>query len=736
MGIPAILSEVPDLTPYVQYIASAGQTVYPYTFPITQDSDLVVVINGITQVTDSTYSVSGVGNDTGGNCTLNTGSTVGDIITLYRDVPIQRITQIAQNSGFSSTAFNAEFNNIYLIMQQLEDAIAFCLQIPNTNSPAPVTTLTPANYANKFQAYDAYGNPQPAALLATALTQAMFDSFMASATITSYDSLYPVSALETAQSVVPTNLYQPYGSLLRYGADPSGVAASDTALANALKCNSDVFDNFPGGGTYLFNVGVQISNFPVTIRGQAKYVAGATVVNGTKFVLGSAAGANSSLLYIKAGAAAYGVNIREIGFTAQSATVGQTFISAADDLRYSCIEKCSFVGAANAALNLIAISLNTTDVFTGDVVIRDNFFDALEGGILLQGQCTTVKIYGNELYGHGGVNAVETFGTLTAGGSYTTGQYTAVALTGGSGSGALADIIVGAGGGVTSVVIVAGGTGYVVSDSLSASAASIGAGGSGFHIAVATVGNQYGFGIQAVYPVTEPVISQNYFEGWTCGIYARGGTYLKQIGNDYGPNSNAWEWAYKTASRLWNQSIGETFAGAGAPVAGVNYPQDNTGFCQVLGGPTQAYFDGTVLNAGEGFQELLRSYQAGFPQAVAFSAGNFAGAGSLTWTVGSSGQTTYSYSVVGKTLTIWFSISGTLSGSGNAALTIAIPGGFTCAKTVVNPCWCSSNGTIAIGYAEAVASASVIDIYNSSAAGNWATTGTGAVDGVITIPVN
>ena len=79
--------------------------------------------------------------------------------------------------------------------------------------------------------------------------------------------------------------------------------------------------------------------------------------------------------------------------------------------------------------------------------------------------------------------------TLTgrvAGTSYTNGTYTAVSLTGGTGSGAKATIVV-SGGGVSSVTLTTAGTGYTVGDVLSATAASIGGTGSGFTINVATV---------------------------------------------------------------------------------------------------------------------------------------------------------------------------------------------------------------------------------------------------------
>jgi hypothetical protein len=84
-----------------------------------------------------------------------------------------------------------------------------------------------------------------------------------------------------------------------------------------------------------------------------------------------------------------------------------------------------------------------------------------------------------------------TFGAITAGTAYTSGTYSNVSLTGGSGSNAKATIVV-SGGGVTSVTLVIGGTGFVIGDTMSALAANIGGTGSGFSIPVATVGNTTG----------------------------------------------------------------------------------------------------------------------------------------------------------------------------------------------------------------------------------------------------
>lgn len=70
-------------------------------------------------------------------------------------------------------------------------------------------------------------------------------------------------------------------------------------------------------------------------------------------------------------------------------------------------------------------------------------------------------------------------GSITAGSGYASATYTGVPLTGGTGSGAVATIIV-SGGVVTSVTPTAGGLDYVIGDALSAPASSLGGVGSGF----------------------------------------------------------------------------------------------------------------------------------------------------------------------------------------------------------------------------------------------------------------
>jgi hypothetical protein len=87
--------------------------------------------------------------------------------------------------------------------------------------------------------------------------------------------------------------------------------------------------------------------------------------------------------------------------------------------------------------------------------------------------------------------AIATIGTITGGSLYTNGSYSNVPLTGGSGSGATANITI-SGQTVTSVTIKNSGNFYVVGDQLSCSNTYVGGSGSGLIIPIATVNNTAG----------------------------------------------------------------------------------------------------------------------------------------------------------------------------------------------------------------------------------------------------
>jgi hypothetical protein len=114
--------------------------------------------------------------------------------------------------------------------------------------------------------------------------------------------------------------------------------------------------------------------------------------------------------------------------------------------------------------------------------------------------------------------------------------------------------------------------------------------------------------------------------------------------------------------------------------------------------------------------------------AVAYASGNFTANGAMTWTVDAGDQVTYTYCLHGRTLIVAVQVnSTTVGGTLNNNLLVAIPGGFTAARTITNPAYMQQAGSNVNGFVEVSAAGTTIALWKD-AGNNWAasTNGTNA----------
>lgn len=116
----------------IQYTSSAGQTEFTYPFEIFEDADLQVYLTPSGQTPDPTldiltlnidYTVSGAGNENGGIVTLTNSASEDDIITINRNILIDRETDFTTGGPFRGQAINDQLDKLTLICQQLETFI-------------------------------------------------------------------------------------------------------------------------------------------------------------------------------------------------------------------------------------------------------------------------------------------------------------------------------------------------------------------------------------------------------------------------------------------------------------------------------------------------------------------------------------------------------------------------------------------------------------------------------------
>ena len=110
-----------------EYTATAGQTIFNYTFKIFAATDLKVFVTPAgSTANDSTdevtgFAVTGVNDEGGGTITLVVAASVGDLVTLVGNIPSNRTTTYQTNSDFVPVVVNADFDRVVSLVKQTED---------------------------------------------------------------------------------------------------------------------------------------------------------------------------------------------------------------------------------------------------------------------------------------------------------------------------------------------------------------------------------------------------------------------------------------------------------------------------------------------------------------------------------------------------------------------------------------------------------------------------------------
>jgi len=211
-----------------------------------------------------------------------------------------------------------------------------------------------------------------------------------------------------------------------------------------------------------------------------------------------------------------------------------------------------------------------------------------DGTAATLGQRILVKGYDTGVFG---------FDTLVGGSGYLTpGLYSGVALTGGTGTGATADITV-TGSAVTLVTLVSAGTGYTIGDSLSATDASLGGrtGGSAFSIPVASLQNAK----NGIYTVTTVGSGAT---NWVLTRATDFDTPAEVGGGDFvfnqsGATYTATGWVeIETTTAIGTSTITfQQFSGAGSYTAGAGLTLTGTVFSANVGSTTMFITGGNQL---------------------------------------------------------------------------------------------------------------------------------------------
>ena len=147
-----------DTTPRIQYTATSGQTVFTVPFEFFENADLKVYKNSTLLTITTNYTVTGAGVTGGGSVTLTSGATAGDVITIFRDIAVKRVTDFPTSGPFNISALNNDLDRIVAMVQEREYEITRVVQLSDTDSSASLQLPPVATRASKVLGFDSTGN--------------------------------------------------------------------------------------------------------------------------------------------------------------------------------------------------------------------------------------------------------------------------------------------------------------------------------------------------------------------------------------------------------------------------------------------------------------------------------------------------------------------------------------------------------------------------------------------------
>ena len=160
----------------VRYTATSSQTAFAIPFEFTDNDEITVFVATTALVaaaergqgTGSTeYGISGGGGATGAIAFV-TGITQGHIVTIVRDIPIERTTDFTAGTTINRAALNTQLDNITAMIGDLKDKSDRAIRLQPYDSEITLFLPTIGSRAGKIFGFDTNGN-------LTADTSANFD---------------------------------------------------------------------------------------------------------------------------------------------------------------------------------------------------------------------------------------------------------------------------------------------------------------------------------------------------------------------------------------------------------------------------------------------------------------------------------------------------------------------------------------------------------------------------------
>lgn len=162
-----IVPSLPENTPLDQYVSTAGQTDFVFTFMIFETENIKVYVNSILKTENVDYVVKKADNSvidpindlpmSGGKIVFNSGLALNDAVSISRDIDIERISGFSTAGDFRANTVNGEYTKLFAIQQEFKRDLDRSVRL-NEYDAEGGSTLLPENRAGKYLAFDQSSN--------------------------------------------------------------------------------------------------------------------------------------------------------------------------------------------------------------------------------------------------------------------------------------------------------------------------------------------------------------------------------------------------------------------------------------------------------------------------------------------------------------------------------------------------------------------------------------------------
>ena len=148
----------------VQFNGNGSTTVFAYNFKIFAQTDLSVILRSAagtetTQQLTTNYTVSGVGETSGGNVTMGTAPASGTTLTILRVQPNLQGLDLVPNDPFPAGSMEDALDKLTFMVQTHDEEIGRSIKASPTNViSGSEFTVSATDRANKLFSFDSSGN--------------------------------------------------------------------------------------------------------------------------------------------------------------------------------------------------------------------------------------------------------------------------------------------------------------------------------------------------------------------------------------------------------------------------------------------------------------------------------------------------------------------------------------------------------------------------------------------------